>query len=186
MGFDDVSTGSTWSWFPAVVRGGAGDPDDLPRGAGARERARPGGGGRRGRSAGSWPGTAHRRRAAVGCFMAVEFVKDRVTKERDPEVQERLARRLSQRGLLPTHPRRRSTSSPRCDAARRLGTVLGILDEAIGDGTWGPARDDADRFDELAGGLNHPEGVAWNPCRRPGGTPAARAERSTRCRSTVR
>jgi len=37
---------------------------------------------------------------AVGCFLAIEFVRDRVTKERDLELQEEVARGCIRRGLL--------------------------------------------------------------------------------------
>jgi 4-aminobutyrate aminotransferase-like enzyme len=43
----------------------------------------------------------------VGCFQAIEFVKDRASKERDLELQERVVRRCMEAGLLVTS----STSS---------------------------------------------------------------------------
>ena len=71
---------------------------------------------------------------AVGCFMAVEFVKDRVTKDRDPELQTRVANACVQRGLL-LDP---STTSLNIQPSLMMpvdvmGTVLDILDEAIAD-----------------------------------------------------
>jgi 4-aminobutyrate aminotransferase-like enzyme len=36
----------------------------------------------------------------VGCFIAIEFVKDRKTKERDPELMDRVAEACIRRGLL--------------------------------------------------------------------------------------
>jgi len=71
---------------------------------------------------------------AVGCFMAVEFVKDHVTKDRDPELQARVANACVQRGLL-IDP---STTSLNIQPSLMMpvdvmGTVLDILDEAIGE-----------------------------------------------------
>ena len=71
---------------------------------------------------------------AIGCFMAVEFVKDRVTKERDLELQDRVAWGCVQRGLL-LDP---STTSLNIQPSLTMpveviGTVLDILDEAIGE-----------------------------------------------------
>jgi 4-aminobutyrate aminotransferase-like enzyme len=98
--FDDVSTGSTWSWLPAAcaaaiatielferepilegVRGleEAARTSLLP----LQERYEPIGDVR-----------------VVGCFIAIEFVKDRTTKERDPELMQRVAEACIRRGLL--------------------------------------------------------------------------------------
>ena len=71
---------------------------------------------------------------AVGCFLAVEFVKDRVTKDRDLELQMRVANACVQRGLL-LDP---STTSLNIQPSLMMpvdvmGTVLNILDEAIGE-----------------------------------------------------
>ena len=70
---------------PGVVRRGARDARGVPRGAGARERPRAGGGRARGAR-----GDRRRRRGvgdvrAVGCFQAIELVRDRATKERDAD-----------------------------------------------------------------------------------------------------
>ena len=37
---------------------------------------------------------------AVGCFLAIEFVRDRETAERDPELQDAVAAELLRRGVL--------------------------------------------------------------------------------------
>ena len=69
---------------------------------------------------------------AVGCFMAVEFVRDRATKERDLDLQERVAGACIRRGLL-LDP---STTSLNIQPSLTMPvdvmeTVIGILDEAI-------------------------------------------------------
>ena len=51
---------------------------------------------------------------AVGCFMAVEFVRDRTTKERDLELQERVAW-----GVHPARPAARRRRRPRSTSSRR-------------------------------------------------------------------
>ena len=100
MGFDDVSTGSTWSWFPAscvaaletlaVFR-----EEPVLENVRALEEA--------GREeleklAGRIEAIGDVR--SVGCFQAIELVKDRETKERDGELQERLAWGIAARGIL--------------------------------------------------------------------------------------
>lgn len=100
MGFDDVSTGSTWSWLPAACAAAletlavfAREPVlahvmDLERAATPAVAA-----------------LAERHECigdvrVVGGFIAVEFVKDRVTKERDLALMERVAWACLRRGLL--------------------------------------------------------------------------------------
>jgi 4-aminobutyrate aminotransferase-like enzyme len=132
MDFDDVSTGSTWSWLPAACAAALATLDVFERepvlenvraleGAGLvglRELA-----------------VKHEEIGdvrAVGCFLAVEFVKDRETKERDQELQEQVAMGCIQRGLL-VDP---STTSLNIQPSLTMpvevmGTVLGILGEAV-------------------------------------------------------
>jgi taurine--2-oxoglutarate transaminase len=100
MGFDDVSTGSTWSWLPAACAAAletlavfAREPIlehvmDLERAAGpalARLAERH-----------DCIGDVR----VVGGFIAVEFVKDKTTKERDLALMERVAWACLRRGLL--------------------------------------------------------------------------------------
>jgi 4-aminobutyrate aminotransferase-like enzyme len=100
MGFDDLSTGSTWSWFPAscaaaletlaifreepvldnVLALEAAGAEAL---GGLAERFRSVGDGR-----------------SIGCFQAIELVTDRTTKDRDAARQRGLAERLAARGIL--------------------------------------------------------------------------------------
>jgi 4-aminobutyrate aminotransferase-like enzyme len=107
MGFQDVSTGSTWSWLAASCAAALATLDAFEREPilenvraleeGARIRLTT---------------LLERYEAigdvrAVGCFQAIEFVKDRESKERDLELQERVVRRCMEAGLLVTS----STSS---------------------------------------------------------------------------
>ena len=98
--FDDVSTGSTWSWLPAACAAALATIDLFERelildnvralDAAARDALRP---------------LLHRYEAVgdvrvVGCFIAIEFVKDRTTKERHSELMHRVAEGCIRRGLL--------------------------------------------------------------------------------------
>ena len=100
MDFDDLSTGSTWSWFPASCAAALEtlaifreepvlDNVLALEAVGAvalgrlQERFLEVGDGR-----------------SIGCFQAIELVTDRVTKERDPDRQRALAERLAARGIL--------------------------------------------------------------------------------------
>src|SRR4029079_7386200 len=129
-----VSTGSTWSWLPAACAAALATPDVFEQepllenvralGAGALERLR--------ELAQKYSAIGDVR--AVGCFMAVEFVNDRETKERDLELQERVAHGCIQRGLL-IDP---STTSLNIQPSLTMPvdvmrTVIDILDEAIGE-----------------------------------------------------
>jgi 4-aminobutyrate aminotransferase-like enzyme len=136
MDFDDVSTGSTWSWLPAACAAALKTLDvfeaepvlenvmaleaaGLEGLEGLRER---------------YPSIGDVR--AVGCFMAIEFVKDRETKERDLDLQERVADACVRRGLL-IDP---STTSLNIQPSLTMpvevmDTVLSILDEAIAEAT---------------------------------------------------
>lgn len=132
MDFDDVSTGSTWSWLPAACAAALETLDVFERepvldnvrvleAAGLQ----------------ALEGLMDRYSAigdvrAVGCFLAVEFVKDRVTKERDLDLQERVAWGCLRRGLL-VDP---STTSLNLQPSLTMpvevmDTAMAILDEAI-------------------------------------------------------
>ncbi len=122
MDFDDVSTGSTWSWLPAACAAALATLDVFERepvleNVMALEAA-----GLEGLRGARGPLRRDRRRPRVGCFMAIEFVRDRVTKERDLELQERVARGCIRRGLLldPSHDVAQHPAVAR-DAGRRDG-----------------------------------------------------------------
>ena len=132
MDFDDVSTGSTWSWLPAACAAALATLDVFERepvldNVMALEAA-----GLDGLRALAERFEAIGDVRAVGCFMAVEFVRDRVTKERDLALQERVALACLRRGLL-LDP---STTSLNIQPSLTMpvevmGTVLGILEESI-------------------------------------------------------
>ena len=98
-GFDDVSTGSTWSWLPASCAAALEtirilEREPILENVRALEET-------------ATRGLADLRRhecigdvRVVGCFLAIEFVRDRETRERDLELQERVAEECLQRGLL--------------------------------------------------------------------------------------
>jgi 4-aminobutyrate aminotransferase-like enzyme len=139
MDFGDVSTGSTWSWLPASCAAALATLDVFEREpilenvmaleAAARQALH---------------GLADRYVAigdvrAVGCFMAIEFVRDRETKQRDPELQRRVAEGCLRRGLLLDS----STTSLNIQPSlvmpvAEVETVFSIVDEAIAE-TLGPA-----------------------------------------------
>ncbi len=100
MGFADISTGSTWSWLPAAcaaaletLRVFRDEPVlDNVRALEATSRRALEPLGERHRCIGDI--------RVIGCFIGIEFVKDRVTKERDLELMERVAAACIRRGLL--------------------------------------------------------------------------------------
>jgi 4-aminobutyrate aminotransferase-like enzyme len=125
MGFDDVSTGSTWSWLPAACAAAIETLDIFERepvlehvrelDRVAREALRP---------------LFDRHECigdvrVVGCFIAVEFVKDRATKERDPELQEAVAWACARRGLLA------DSSTTSLNLQPSLVTPLEVMERAV-------------------------------------------------------
>jgi len=100
MRFDDLSTGSTWSWFPAscaaaletlaIFREEPVLENVLTLEAAGAEAL--------GRLVERFPAVGDGR--SIGCFQAIELVTDRVTKERDASRQRDLAERLARRGIL--------------------------------------------------------------------------------------
>jgi len=134
MDFDDVSTGSTWSWLPAACAAALATLDVFEREPvleNVRALERAGIEGLRDLQA-RYPSIGDVR--AVGCFQALEFVRDRTTKERDLELQEEVARSCIRRGLLVDA----STTSLNIQPSlvmpvEMMGTVVEILDEAIGE-----------------------------------------------------
>jgi 4-aminobutyrate aminotransferase-like enzyme len=100
MGFDDVSTGSTWSWFAASCAAAL-ETLAIFREEPVLENVR------------ALEAVGHEELEAltgrfdavgegrsIGCFQAIELVRDRITKERDPDLQGRLARGIADRGIL--------------------------------------------------------------------------------------
>ena len=100
MGFDDLSTGSTWSWFPASCAAALETlalfrEEPVLDNVMALEAA---GAEALNRLAERFPAIGDGR--SVGCFQAIELVTDRATKERDAVRQHELAERLARRGIL--------------------------------------------------------------------------------------
>jgi 4-aminobutyrate aminotransferase-like enzyme len=100
MGFDDLTTGSTWSWLPASCAAALATIDvyesepvlenvnelgelALDRLSALRDRYEQIGEVR-----------------AIGCFQAIEFVRDHETRERDTELQHAVAAEMLRRGVL--------------------------------------------------------------------------------------
>jgi 4-aminobutyrate aminotransferase-like enzyme len=100
MAFDDVSTGSTWSWLPGACAAALAmievfEREPILEGVRALEEAA--------RSAllplvERYASVGDVR--VVGCFIAIEFVKDKTTKERDPDLLHRVEAACIRRGLL--------------------------------------------------------------------------------------
>lgn len=99
-GFDDVPTGSTWSWLPwaaAAALATIGVYEREPVLANVRELERVGRE-RLGALAERHECVGEVR--AVGCFQAIELVRDRATKERDRELQDATWREAIRRGVF--------------------------------------------------------------------------------------
>ena len=98
--FGDISTGSTWSWLPGSVAAALATLDvyereDVLGNVAALERVAA-------RVLGELA-ERHERIGevrAVGAFEAIEFVRDRGSRERDPELQEAVASGALRRGVL--------------------------------------------------------------------------------------
>ncbi|MFN8149834.1 MAG: aminotransferase class III-fold pyridoxal phosphate-dependent enzyme [Solirubrobacterales bacterium] len=97
---DDISTGSTWSWLPGSVAAAlatleAYEREDVLGNVAALERV--------GAEVLGELAARHERIGEVrtiGCFQAIEFVRDPETKERDPELQDAVAAEALRRGIL--------------------------------------------------------------------------------------
>jgi 4-aminobutyrate aminotransferase-like enzyme len=131
-GFDDVPTGSTWAWLPASCAAALETLaifDREPVLDNVRELERLGAA-RLEELRGRFDAVGDVR--AVGCFMAIEFVVDRETKERDLALQDAVAVEACRRGLLADS----STSSLNVQPslvmpAAALDRALEILAESI-------------------------------------------------------
>jgi 4-aminobutyrate aminotransferase-like enzyme len=99
-GFDDLSTGSTWSWLPAACAAALAVLDELER-PGVLDHVRA-------LEDAAWRlfgGLADRFDVigdvrVKGCLIALELVRDRASKERATDLQEALSIECLRRGLL--------------------------------------------------------------------------------------
>jgi 4-aminobutyrate aminotransferase-like enzyme len=132
MGFDDLSTGSTWSWLPAACAAALEtlavfSREPVLENVRAIEAA----------AVRELTPLADRHVCigdlrAIGCFIALEFVRDRQTKERDPDLTERVARACLARGLLVDATTTSLNVQPSLVMPPELmGVAASILDEAI-------------------------------------------------------
>jgi 4-aminobutyrate aminotransferase-like enzyme len=132
MGFEDVSTGSTWSWLPAACAAALATLDVFEREP-VLENVRALEAAALAALAPLWEryesiGDVR----AVGCFIAIEFVKDRRTKERDMELTHRVAWECIQRGLLGDASTTSFNLQPSLlMPAEMMERAVEILDEAI-------------------------------------------------------
>jgi len=136
---DDLSTGSTWSWLPGSVAAAlatldAYEREDVLGNVAALEAI----------AAERLGALAERHERigevrAIGCFQAIEFVRDPESRERDPELQDAVARAALGRGILADS----STASlnlqpsllmPPEALAVALGIVAECVDEALAGG----------------------------------------------------
>jgi 4-aminobutyrate aminotransferase-like enzyme len=136
-GFEDLSTGSTWSWLPGSCAAALATLDAFEDGSVlANVRAL------EGVARDVLGGLPDRFEQVgdvrvVGCFIAVELVTDAVTRERAPELQETLAYACLARGILGDS----STTSlnlqpslvmPPDDLRRILTLVVDAVEEVLG------------------------------------------------------
>ena len=133
MAFDDLSTGSTWSWFPGACAAALETLRWL-REEPVLENVRA----LEAMALEELPEMMMRHPSvgdvrAVGCFWAIEFVRDRETKERDLPMQERVTREALARGIIGDSSTTSYNLQPSLvtpiDVARRALTIVG---EAIG------------------------------------------------------
>lgn len=135
-GYDDLSTGSTWSWLPASCAASLAYLDLLER-----EDVL-------GNVRALHEVAAHRLTPLVGtmaevgdvrvqgAFVAVELVHDPITKERAPDLQERVARGCLRRGVLVDSSTTSLNIQPSLTMApaaydEALGRVVAAIEEAL-------------------------------------------------------
>jgi 4-aminobutyrate aminotransferase-like enzyme len=120
--FDDLSTGSTWSWLPASCAAALAVLDELQRPGvldhvGEIERT----------ARDRFSALAERFEAVgdvrvIGCLIALELVRDRVSKERATDLQDALAHECLHRGLLA------DSSTTSYNIQPSLVTPLGVIE----------------------------------------------------------
>jgi 4-aminobutyrate aminotransferase-like enzyme len=136
MDFSDVSTGSTWSWLPAACAAALATLDAFEREPVLEHVRALDGAGRRGLEALKERHASIGDVRVVGCFMAIEFVTDRETKERDLELQDRVAWACLRRGLLADPSTTSLNLQPSLvTPVDVLKQAISIVDEAIAEAT---------------------------------------------------
>jgi 4-aminobutyrate aminotransferase-like enzyme len=121
--FDDVATGSTWAWLPAGCAAALATLDELAQPGvlehvlAIEERSLAA----FGPLAGRFEQVGDVR--AVGALTAVEFVADRASQERDPDLQEAVAFEVLARGVLT------DSSTTSLNIQPSLVTPLPVIDE---------------------------------------------------------
>jgi 4-aminobutyrate aminotransferase-like enzyme len=125
-GFDDLSTGSTWAWLPASCAAALAMLDEITR-PGVLEHVRA----IEERSLASFGALAERFGVlgdvrSVGALTALEFVVDRDTKQRDPDLQHAVAVEMFARGLIA------DSSTTSLNVQPSLITPLDVIDQAAG------------------------------------------------------
>src|SRR5262249_5433394 len=147
--FDDMSTGSTWSWLPMSCAAAIAMLDELSRPGvldhvlAIEERSRSA----FGALAGSFDAIGDVR--SVGALTAIEYVRDRVGKERDTALQDAVAANAFARGLLA------DSSTTSFNVQPSLITPLEVIDQAaeiVADAT-------ATALTEFRGGPRDPRGL---------------------------
>ncbi|HEX3929220.1 MAG TPA: aminotransferase class III-fold pyridoxal phosphate-dependent enzyme [Nocardioides sp.] len=122
--FDDVATGSTWAWLPGSCAAALAMLDELHR-PGVLEHVRA----IEERSREVFGALAEHHQAlgdvrSVGALTALELVRDRTTRERDPERQEAVSAAMFRRGLLA------DSSTTSINVQPSLVTPLEVIDQA--------------------------------------------------------
>jgi 4-aminobutyrate aminotransferase-like enzyme len=122
--FDDVATGSTWAWLPGSCAAALALLDELHR-PGVLEHVRA----IEERSRSAFGALAEQFEAigdvrSVGALTALELVRDRRTRDRDPDLQEAVAHEMFLRGLLA------DSSTTSINIQPSLITPLEVIDQA--------------------------------------------------------
>ena len=129
---DDLSTGSTWAWLPGAVAGAlatldAYEREDVLGNVADLERLAAN---RLGALAERHPRIGEVR--TIGCFQAIEFVRDRETRERDTVLQDAVAAEALRHGVIADSSTTSFNLQPSLlMPAQALDVALGIVADAV-------------------------------------------------------